>query len=320
MQKPDVDFIEGLSPAIAIEQRSSGSSPRSIIATTTEIYDYLRLLYAHIGQAHCPETGVPIVHAEHQRHRGQNPRAAAENHGHAARAGRAPAERRVPRRDRTPRARRFCPRPRGRRDCRTGADNVRVKLDKKKFHNIEAVVDRLVIDDKIRVRLGDSVETALRWGEGVMFALHQLPAESKVQSPKSKVDGPTPATPNRSESEIGSRPCTRTKCVRRRPARVSIRRRRNIFPSTRPPARARSATASARKWFSTRRSSCRIRNSRSKGAIQPWRRAGKRMNIYYKAMLRSVAAHFNVSTGNALQGSAGRFQKGSAARLGRGRR
>src|SRR4026209_635969 len=61
MQKPDVDFIEGLSPAIAIEQRSSGSSPRSIIATTTEIYDYLRLLYAHIGQPHCPDTGVPIV-------------------------------------------------------------------------------------------------------------------------------------------------------------------------------------------------------------------------------------------------------------------
>ena len=61
MQKPDVDFIEGLSPAIAIEQRSSGSSPRSIIATTTEIYDYLRLLYAHVGQPYCPETGVPIV-------------------------------------------------------------------------------------------------------------------------------------------------------------------------------------------------------------------------------------------------------------------
>ena len=61
MQKPDVDYIEGLSPAIAIEQRSSGSSPRSIIATTTEIYDYLRLLYAHVGQPYCPETGVPIV-------------------------------------------------------------------------------------------------------------------------------------------------------------------------------------------------------------------------------------------------------------------
>ena len=57
MQKPDVDFIEGLSPAIAIEQRSSGGSPRSTIATTTEIYDYLRLLYSSIGQPHDPTTG-----------------------------------------------------------------------------------------------------------------------------------------------------------------------------------------------------------------------------------------------------------------------
>src|SRR4249920_2917534 len=61
MQKPEVDYIEGLSPAIAIEQRTSGMNPRSTVATTTEIYDYLRLLYAHVGQPHCPETGVPIV-------------------------------------------------------------------------------------------------------------------------------------------------------------------------------------------------------------------------------------------------------------------
>src|SRR6187397_2533604 len=57
MQKPDVDFIEGLSPAIAIEQRTSGMNPRSTIATTTEIYDYLRVLYSAIGQPHDPETG-----------------------------------------------------------------------------------------------------------------------------------------------------------------------------------------------------------------------------------------------------------------------
>src|SRR5213075_2275787 len=62
MQKPDVDYIEGLSPAIAIEQRSSGANPRSTIATTTEIYDYLRLLFAHVGQAHCPVSGEPITH------------------------------------------------------------------------------------------------------------------------------------------------------------------------------------------------------------------------------------------------------------------
>src|SRR6476620_8852418 len=60
MEKPDVDFIEGLSPAIAIEQRSSGTNPRSIIATTTEIYDYLRVLFAVIGQPHDPATGEKI--------------------------------------------------------------------------------------------------------------------------------------------------------------------------------------------------------------------------------------------------------------------
>ena len=60
LQKPEIEYIEGLSPTIAIEQRSAGASPRSIIATTTEIYDYLRLLYAHIGQPHCPDSGEPM--------------------------------------------------------------------------------------------------------------------------------------------------------------------------------------------------------------------------------------------------------------------
>src|ERR1035437_2228618 len=61
MQKPDVDYIEGLSPAIAIEQRSSGANPRSTIATTTEIYDYLRLLYSAVGVPHDPATGQKVA-------------------------------------------------------------------------------------------------------------------------------------------------------------------------------------------------------------------------------------------------------------------
>src|SRR6266700_3952411 len=61
MEKPNVDFIEGLSPAIAIEQRSAGANPRSTIATTTEIYDYLRVLFSAVGEPYDPETGVPIV-------------------------------------------------------------------------------------------------------------------------------------------------------------------------------------------------------------------------------------------------------------------
>src|SRR5689334_766014 len=60
MEKPDVDFIEGLSPAIAIEQRGAGANPRSTIATTTEIYDYLRVLFSAVGQPHDPATGEPI--------------------------------------------------------------------------------------------------------------------------------------------------------------------------------------------------------------------------------------------------------------------
>ena len=60
MEKPDVDFIEGLSPAIAIEQRSAGANPRSTIATTTEIFDYLRVLFSAVGQPHDPLTGRPL--------------------------------------------------------------------------------------------------------------------------------------------------------------------------------------------------------------------------------------------------------------------
>ena len=61
MQKPDVDYIEGLSPAISIEQRTAGANPRSIVATTTEIHDYLRLLYASVGKAHCHKCGREIT-------------------------------------------------------------------------------------------------------------------------------------------------------------------------------------------------------------------------------------------------------------------
>src|SRR5215469_2254088 len=194
MQKPDVDFIEGLSPAIAIEQRSSGSSPRSIIATTTEIYDYLRLLYAHVGQPFCPETGVPIVRQS--------------TSDIVDKILALPARTRVMLLAPVVRDQKGEFRDVIERLAREGfvrarvdgaivelADGVRVKLDAKERHTIEAVVDRLVIDDKIRVRLSDSVETALKWGEGILRTLHQLPqSESKVQGPKSKVEAAQAST------------------------------------------------------------------------------------------------------------------------------
>src|SRR6478736_1403762 len=192
MQKPDVDFIEGLSPAIAIEQRSSGSSPRFIIATTTEIYDYLRLLYAHIGQPYCPETGVPIVTQTTSdivdKILGLPPRSRVMVLAPVVRNEKGEFRDVVERL-----AREGFVRARVDGELIELANGVRVKLDPKERHTIEAVVDRLVIDDKIRVRLSDSVETSLRWGEGVILTLHQ-PPDPEVRANGSGVEPAKPVT------------------------------------------------------------------------------------------------------------------------------
>ncbi|HZE57972.1 MAG TPA: excinuclease ABC subunit UvrA [Chthoniobacterales bacterium] len=163
MEKPDVDFIEGLSPAIAIEQRSAGANPRSTIATTTEIYDYLRVLFSAVGQPHDPITGQAI-------HR-QTPQQIVDQ------ILAFPAETKIillaplvqnqkgEFRDVIEKAK------------REGFVRVRIdgeimelgkpepiRLKKTEKHTIEAVVDRLVIREGVRTRLADSVETALRWG------------------------------------------------------------------------------------------------------------------------------------------------------------
>src|SRR5262245_55824430 len=163
MQKPDVEYIEGLSPAIAIEQRSSVVNPRSTVATTTEIYDYLRLLYAHAGQPHCPETGVPITPQTTSdivdKILALPPRTRVMLLAPVVR------EQKGEFRDVIERlAREGFGRARIDEEFVELEANVRIKLDPKEKHTIEAVVDRLVIDEKIRVRLSDSVETALRWG------------------------------------------------------------------------------------------------------------------------------------------------------------
>ncbi len=168
MQKPDVDYIEGLSPAVSIEQRTAGSNPRSIVATTTEIYDYLRLLFASIGKAHCYKCGQPVS--------GQSAEEIVEQ------LMQWPVKTKLML---------LAPLVRGRKGehlevfetiRKQGFVRVRVdgeiveiekipKLAKTKKHTIEAVVDRLVITDEIRTRLTDSVELALREGESLMTVL-----------------------------------------------------------------------------------------------------------------------------------------------------
>jgi len=293
MQKPDVDFIEGLSPAIAIEQRGSGSSPRSIIATTTEIYDYLRLLFAHVGQPFCPDTGVPIVTQTTSdivdRILALPPRTKLMLLAPVVRDQKGEFRDVVERLSREGFVR-------ARIDGQVIelTNNVRVKLDAKARHTIEAIVDRLVIDEKIRVRLTDSVETALKWGEGNVVTLHQLPEELKGQSSKSKEGGATIPRPSATPGWI-----------------ETLHSNRNVSPAT-----GKSYERLTPKHFSFNAPSgaCSVchglgqkmvfdeglvvpdpEKSLEGGAVLPWRRGGKRMIVYYKSMLKAVAAHYGVS-------------------------
>jgi excinuclease ABC subunit A len=288
MQKPEVDYIEGLSPAIAIEQRTSGMNPRSTVATTTEIYDYLRLLYAHVGQAHCPDTGEPIV----------------------AQTTSDIVDKILALPERT-KVMLLAPVVRGEKGefrdvierlqregfVRARVDgelveltdpNVRVRLDAKQSHTIEAVVDRLVMEEKVRVRLQDSVETAIRWGGGIVVTLHQLALESKVQSPKSKVGEAKADTwietlhSNRMYS-----PGTGKSYEKPTPKHFSFNSPNGACPVCHG--------LGQKMVFDDGLVVPDADKSLEQGAVLPWRRGGKRMIVYYKAMLKAIAGHFGQS-------------------------
>ena len=201
MEKPDVDFIEGLSPAIAIEQRSAGANPRSTIATTTEIYDYLRVLFSAVGQPHDPRTGRPLIRQTPQQIVDQILASEAgtkiivlapliENQSGEFRDVLEKLKREGFVRARIDRKLIELDRP----------DPIR--LNKRERHTIEAVVDRLIVRDGIRVRLTDSIETALKWGGNRIVALCQNP---KTQTPNIRrptanaKNGQNAATPQNTE-------------------------------------------------------------------------------------------------------------------------
>jgi len=170
MQKPDVDSIEGLSPAISIDQRGVSHNPRSTVGTVTEIYDYLRLLYARIGIPHCPQCGREVT------------RQSAQQIVDAVLALPAGTRFQVLAplvRDRKGHHQAVFEDVRKAGFVRVRVDGVvrevdeEIELDRYKLHTIEAVVDRLIIpeeiDDGFRTRLTDSVETALRLGDGIVI-------------------------------------------------------------------------------------------------------------------------------------------------------
>ncbi len=172
MEKPDVDFIEGLSPAIAIEQRTAGGNPRSTIATTTEIHDFLRLLFAHLGQPHHPKTGKPLRRWSVQQ---MVDRVLAAKEGTPIQIL-APVihKQKGEFRDVVEKLRRegFV---RARMDGKICELEQPPRLDKSRAHTIEAVIDRLKISDAIKTRLTDSLELALKTGNGVVTVLFGPP-------------------------------------------------------------------------------------------------------------------------------------------------
>ena len=186
MQKPDVDQIDGLSPAISIEQKTTSKNPRSTVGTVTEIYDYLRLLYARVGIPYSPATGLPI---ESQTVSQMVDRVMALDEG--------------------TRLYLLAPIVRGRKGeyrkelaelMKKGFQRVKVDgdfmeiadvpaLDKKYKHDIDVVVDRLVVRDDIATRLADSLETALRLTDGMAVAEladKPLPPEETAAESKNK--------------------------------------------------------------------------------------------------------------------------------------
>lgn len=266
MQKPDVDYIEGLSPAIAIEQRTATANPRSTIATTTEIYDYLRLLYAAVGVPHDPKTGERVAR--------QTPQQIAD------------AILRWPEgtkflllaplvvgqtgefRDVIDKARRegFV-RLRLDGEVVDLAQPEPIRLDKAKPHWIEAVVDRLVIRPDLGQRLADSVETALRRGGGKLVTARQEPGSDAWVEEKFSTDF--------------SNPSTGFTMPRLTPKHFSFNSHLGACPA---------CQGIGTESFFDPELVVDAEKTIAEGAIRPWKMATKRMKAYYAAQLQALTA------------------------------
>ena len=284
MEKPNVDFIQGLSPAIAIEQRSAGANPRSTIATTTEIYDYLRVLFSAVGQPHDPLSGRPLSR--------QTPQQIVDQIT-AYEPGckiivLAPLVENQPGqfRDVIEKLRRE-----GFVRARIDGQLVELdrpqpmRLDKNKRHTIEAVVDRLVVREGIRVRLTDSIETALRLGGNKVVVL-----QAKGETPNAQ--RPTPNIElhqwqeRRYSTEYGNAETGFT-LGELTPKHFSFNSHLGACPVCHGLGTQLVCDPDLMISDPTK--------TLAEGAITPWRRGTKRMQAYYRHLQKALARHFHVN-------------------------
>jgi excinuclease ABC subunit A len=277
MQKPAVSDITGLPPTIAIEQRGTSGNPRSTVATTTEIYDYFRLLFARVGQPHCWVCGKEIT-SQHSSQIVESILCRPEG----------------------TKIQICAPVVRGKKgvhkDIFAGIQRegfVRVWVDKvihdvrnvpalnkNKKHTIAAVVDRLIIKDSVRTRLADSVETALKLADGVVFVLVQEPQDAKdggdgkwaevIYSEKFAC----PAHPQASLEELSPRLFSFNSPYGACGSCDGLGTILEFDPDLIVPDRSVSL---------------------ENGAIDAWRKGGKRMNIFYNRLIKRFCRDTGIS-------------------------
>jgi len=275
MEKPDVDFIEGLSPAIAIEQRSAGANPRSTIATTTEIYDYLRVLFSAVGQPHDPKTGKPVHRQTPQQIVDQI--LAYEPNSKIMVLAPLVQNQAGEFRDVIERLKRE-----GFVRARVDGEIIEldqsqpVRLKKNERHTIQAVVDRLVVRDGIRVRLTDSVETALKWGGNRLSVLRV----SKVFGSKAEEWIEERFSTDYGNAETGFTMGELT------PKHFSFNSHFGACPACH--GLGTQLVVDPELMISDQTKSL------AEGAITPWRRGTKRLQSYYRYLQDALVKHFNV--------------------------
>src|SRR5256886_3327756 len=272
MEKPDVDFIEGLAPAIALEPRSAGAKPRSTIATTTEIYDYLRVLFSAVGQPHDPATGKPVHRQTPQQIVDQILRYEPNSKIIAL----APLVQ-----NQSGEFRDVIERLKREGFVRARIDGEIVELDrpepirlkKNEHHTIEAVVDRLVVREGIRVRLTDSVETGLKWGGNKIVVLRARPEgrESWEESRYSTNYGN--ADSGFTLGELTPKHFSFNSHLGACPACHGLGTQQVIDPELMISDETKTI---------------------AEGAITPWRRGTKRMRAYYQKLQGALVKHFQV--------------------------
>jgi excinuclease ABC subunit A len=272
MEKPDVDFIEGLSPAIAIEQRSAGANPRSTIATTTEIYDYLRVLFSAIGQPHDPTTGKPV-------HR-QTPQQIVDQilayEPNSKIIVLAPLVQ-----NQVGEFRDIVEKLKREGFIRARVDGEIVELDrpdpirlkKGERHTIEAVVDRLVVRDGIRVRLTDSVETALKWGDNKIAILRTHPNGRETWEELRYSTNYGSADTGFTLGELTPKHFSFNSHLGACPACHGLGTQLVIDPELMISDETKTI---------------------AEGAITPWRRGTKRMQAYYRQLQGALVKHFQI--------------------------